>query len=177
MAEGLLTEESLSVLLVPDVLLHNVLFHALCLLDVLAICLEDGVHLGPQAYILLDHASSTLILHFTQDFLVNLDVQRVVFRVVRRIVEALVLRHVALDVLHLDLKENAVGIRIEEFHAVAILGPHLVVVEVVHKTLREVENAHPHIDGSVQDQPALVHLHCSQVIVKYVCPGERLAGN
>ena len=32
-AEGLLTEESLSVLLVPDVLLHNVLFHALGLLD------------------------------------------------------------------------------------------------------------------------------------------------
>ena len=29
MAEGLLTEESLSVLLVPDVLLHNILFHTL----------------------------------------------------------------------------------------------------------------------------------------------------
>ena len=34
MAEGLLTEESLSVLLVPDLLLHNVLFYTLGLLDV-----------------------------------------------------------------------------------------------------------------------------------------------
>ena len=177
MAEGLLTEESLSVLLVPDVLLDNVLFHALGLLDVLAICLEDGVHLGPQAFILLDCASSTLILHFTQDLLVDLAVQRVVFRVVRHIVEVLVLRHVTVDVLCLDLKEKALGIRIEEFHAVAILGLHLVVIEVVHKTLQEVENAHLHIDGSVQDQPALVHLHCSQVIVKYVCPCKRRAGN
>ena len=34
MAEGLLVEEGLFVLLVSDVFLHDILFHALCLLDV-----------------------------------------------------------------------------------------------------------------------------------------------
>ena len=51
------------------------------------------------------------------------------------------------------------------------------VVELIHETLREVENAHPHIDGSVHDQPALANLHSGQIIVKDVNSGKGAAGD
>lgn len=41
MAKGLLFEESGPILLVPDLLLHNVLLNALGLLDILAVGFQD----------------------------------------------------------------------------------------------------------------------------------------
>ena len=41
MAEGLLLEESLFILLMSDVLFHDTLFHPLCLLDVSPASLKD----------------------------------------------------------------------------------------------------------------------------------------
>ena len=49
MAEGLLFEERLLVLLVPDVLLHDILFYTLRLLGVFSAGLKDRVHLLAQA--------------------------------------------------------------------------------------------------------------------------------
>ena len=74
MAEGFLTEESLSVLLVPDVLLHNVLFHALGLLDADPGGFEDAVHLRPEANVFGNRVAGTLILHLPEHLLVDLAV-------------------------------------------------------------------------------------------------------
>ena len=79
MAEGLLVEEGLFVLLVSDVFLHDILFHALCLLEVLSTGLQDGVHLGAQAHILGDGAPGALVLHLAQDLLVRRAVEEVLF--------------------------------------------------------------------------------------------------
>ena len=53
--EGLLLEEGLSVLRVPDVLLHNDLCHAVGPVDILASHVEDGEHLSPQAHVHGNH--------------------------------------------------------------------------------------------------------------------------
>ncbi|GFR66071.1 hypothetical protein ElyMa_005548000 [Elysia marginata] len=63
-AERLLAEESLFVLFMPYMILHNILSHTLGLLDIMPSSLEYRVHLWPQPYVLLDYAAGALILHF-----------------------------------------------------------------------------------------------------------------
>ena len=76
----MLFEESLFVLLMPDVLLHGGLFHALSLLYVGARGLADAVNLGPQADIFRNGAPGAHILHLAQQLLVHRAKQQVVFR-------------------------------------------------------------------------------------------------
>ena len=71
MSKGLLFEEGLFVLLVADVLLHGVLFHALGLLDALSTGLKDAVYLGAQSNIFCNWAPGALILHLAQHLLIH----------------------------------------------------------------------------------------------------------
>ena len=176
MAEGLLVEEGLFVLLVSDVFLHDILFHALGLLDVFSTSLQDGVHLGAQAHILSDGAPSALVLHLPENFLVHHTVERVALRIVRRVVEVRVLCDVQIDILCLDLEEEGVRVCVEELGAVPVLGLHLIVVEVVHEGFGEVQDAHPHVHRAIEDQSAVVHLDGREVIIKDVCLCEGWAG-
>ena len=66
-------------------------------------------------------------------------IQWVVLEVVRRVVEVLVLGHVLVHVLGLDLKEEAVNVRVEELAALSVLRFELVVM------LGKIQNAHAHI--------------------------------
>ena len=52
--------------------------------------------------------------------------------------------HVPEDILGLDLEEEAVGVGIEELAMVSVLARDLVVIEVVHLVLGEIQDAHPH---------------------------------
>ena len=61
------------------------------------------------------------------------------------------LAHVPIDVLRLDLKEKAVGVGVEELAPLSVLALHLVLIEFVHEGLREVEDAHAHVYGAVED--------------------------
>ena len=83
------------------------------------------------------------------------------------------LGHVLVDVLRLDLEEEAVCVGIEQITPVPVLGLHLVVVEVIHQMLREVEDAHSHIHRMVEHQAALMHVDACQIIVEYVGTGTK----
>ena len=135
MAEGHLLKESLPVLLVPDLLLHNVPFHAFGLLYVVPVSLKDTVHLGAQADVFRDRAPGTLIRPLPDNLFVFNAVQRVLAWVVRRVIELGALGHIPVDVLTLDLEEEAVGVGLEELTPLSVLALHLVVVEVVHEGL------------------------------------------
>ena len=87
------------------------------------------------------------------------------------------LGHVLVDVLRLDLEEEAVCVGIEQITPVPVLGLHLVVVEVIHQMLKEVEDAHSHIYGMVEHQAALIHVDACQIIIEYVGTGEGWTGN
>ena len=91
-----------------------------------------------------------------------------VLKVARRVIEALMLGHVLVDVLRLDLEEEAVCIGIEQITPISVLALHLVVVEVIHQMLLEVQDTHSHIDGPVEHQAVLMHVDARQVVVEYV---------
>ena len=141
MAEGSLFEESLFVLLMPDALFHDILFHTLCLLDVSTACLKDRVHLRAQANVFGNKAPCTFILHLPQHLFVGVAVQWVIQRVVRGVVELWMFGHVFVGIFRLDLEEETVGVGVEELAPVPILE--LVVIEVVHQVVREIQNTHP----------------------------------
>ena len=50
----------------------------------------------------------------------------------------------------LDLKEKAVSVRVEELAALSVLRFELVVIEVVHQVLGEIQNVHAHIHRAVE---------------------------
>ena len=177
MAGGLLRNESLPILLMPDVLLHNVPFHAFGLLNVFPISLKDAVHLGTQPDILDNGAAGTLIRHLPQHLLVCSAVQRMLAWVVRRVIELSALGHIPVDVLTLDLEEEAVGVGVEELSPLSVLALHLVVVEVIHEGLRQIEDAHAHVYGAIEDQTTLVDLNGGEVVAEDVCSGEGGAGD
>ena len=51
--------------------------------------------------------------------------------------------HVPEYILGLDLEEETVGVGVEELAPIPVLRPELVVIEVVHQVLGEIQNAHP----------------------------------
>ena len=71
------------------------------------------------------------------------------------VIEGLVLGRVVVHVLGLDLKEKAVSVRVEELAALSILRFELVVIEVIHQVLGEIQNAHAHIHRAVEYQMLL----------------------
>ena len=172
MAEGLLFKEGLFVLLMSDALLHDILFHTLCLLDFFASCLEDQVHLRAQANVFSNGAPSTLVLHLPQHFFVGVAVQWVIRRVIRGVVELWIFGHVFVDVLRMDLEEETVGVGVEELTPDPVLLSELVVIEVVHPMFRDIQNAHPYIHWAIELQTALVDLDSRQVIIEQT-PGWR----
>ena len=58
--------------------------------------------------------------------------------------------HVPEDILGLDLEEETVSVGVEELAPIPVLGPELVVIEVVHQVLGEVQNAHPHEHRAIE---------------------------
>ena len=136
MAEGLLSEEGLFVLLMSDVSFHDILFHTLCLLDVSPAGLKDRVHLRAQTDIFGNGAPCTLVLHLSQHIFVGDAVQEVLRWVVRGVIELCVGGHVPEDILGLDLAEETVGVGVEELATIPVLRPELVVIEVVHQVER-----------------------------------------
>ena len=177
MAEGMLFEENLFVLLMPDVLLQGGLFHVPSLLYVGARGLEDAVHLVRQTDIFRNGAPGALILHLAQYLLVHRAVHWVVFREVRLVIEIKMLGHILVHILRLDFKEQAVSVCVEELTALTTSQLELAVIEVVHQVLGEVKDAHPHIHRSAEDQTALVDLDRYQIIVEDVRSGKGWAGD
>ena len=89
----------------------------------------------------------------------------------------MVLGYVLVHVLGLDVEEERVGVCVKELAPIAIPRLYLVIIEVVHEALREVEDAHTHVDGPVECQEALVDLDRREVVIKDVRPSEGRAGN
>ena len=58
--------------------------------------------------------------------------------------------HVPEEILGLDLEEEAVGVGVEELTTIPVLPPELVVIEVVHQVLGEIQNAHPHEHQAIE---------------------------
>ena len=73
-----------------------------------------------------------------------------VLGVVRRVVDVLVLGHVLVHVLGLDIKVKAVSVRVEELAALSVLLFELVVKEVVHQVLRDIQNAHAQLHKAIE---------------------------
>ena len=110
------------ILLMPDMFFHHILFHALSLHYVLTIGNKYAVHLRPQANILHDWASGTLILHLPQDLHGFQTVQWVVLQIVQCVVETCMLGHVLIHIFCLDLEEEAVHVSVEELAVFTILA-------------------------------------------------------
>ena len=100
-----------------------------------------------------------------------------VLEVVGCVTEGLVLGHVLVHVLGLDLKEKAVSVRVEELAALSVLRFELVVIEVVHQVLGEIQNAHAHMHRAIEYQVALVDLDSSQIIVEDIGSSQCWAGD
>ena len=100
-----------------------------------------------------------------------------VLGVVGCVIEGLVLGHVLVHILGLDLKEKAVSVRIVELAALSVLRFELVVIEVVHQVLEEIQNAHAHIHWAIEYQVALVDLDSCQIIVEDIGPSKCWAGD
>ena len=86
------------------------------------------------------------------------------------------LGHVLIYILSLNFEKQAVSVSVEKLTALSILTLHLVIIEVIHELFGEVEDAHPHINGTIENQTALVHMKCCKVIIEYVCPSKCWAG-
>ena len=80
--------------------------------------------------------------------------------------------HVLVHILGLDLTEKAVSVLVEELAALFLLRFKLVVIEVVHQVLLEIQNTHTHIHRTVEYQIALVDLDSCQIIVEDVGPSK-----
>ena len=100
-----------------------------------------------------------------------------VLGVVGCVIEDLVLDHVLVHILGLDLKEKPVSVCVEELAALSVLHFELVVIEVAHQVLREIQNAHAHIHRAIEYQVALVDLDSCQIIVKDIGPSKYWAGD
>ena len=70
--------------------------------------------------------------------------------VVGCVIEGLVLGHVLEHILCLDLEEKAVSVRVEELTALSVLRFELVVIEIVHQVLGEIQNVHAHIHRAIE---------------------------
>ena len=93
-------------------------------------------------------------------------VLRVVTRVVKLVPKVF---HVLVDVLHLDLKEQGVRVRVEQVHSRAVLQLQMLVVEVVHQGFGKIQDAHTRVDWALEDDFALVHLNAGQVAAEDRC--------
>ena len=89
----------------------------------------------------------------------------------------LVLGHVPVHVLGLHLNKKAASVRVEELAALSILRFELVVIEVVHQVLGEIQNAHAHIHRAIEYQVALVDLDSCQIIVEDIGSSKCRAGD
>ena len=74
------------------------------------------------------------------------------------VIEGFVLGHVLVHILGLDLKEKAVSVRVEELAALSVLRFELVIREVLHQVLGEIQNTHAHIHRAIENQIALMDL-------------------
>ena len=100
-----------------------------------------------------------------------------VLGVVGCVIEGLVLGHVLVHILGLDLKEKAVSVRVEELAALSVLRFELVIIEVVHQVLGEIQNAHAHIHRAIEYKVALVDLDSCQIIVEDIGSSKCRAGD
>ena len=98
-----------------------------------------------------------------------------VLRVVGCVTEGFILGHVIVHILGLDLKEKAVSV--EELTALSVLRFELVIIEVVHQVLGEIQNAHAHIYRAIEYQIALVDLDSCQIVVENIGPSKCWAGD
>ena len=72
-----------------------------------------------------------------------------VLGIVRRVIEIWMLGHVLVHILCRDRKEKAVSVRVKELEALSVLRFELLVIEVVHHVLGEIQNAHAHIHRAI----------------------------
>ena len=93
------------------------------------------------------------------------------------VIEGLVLSHVLVHILGLELKEKAVSVRVEELAALSLLRFELLVIEVVHQVLGEIQNAHAHIHRAIEYQVVLEDLDSCQIIVEDIGPSKCWAGD
>ena len=100
-----------------------------------------------------------------------------VLGVIGCVIEGLVLGHVLVHVFGLDLKEKAVCVRVEELTAPSVLRFELVIIEVIHQVLGEIQNAHAHIHRAIEYQVALVDLDSCQIIVEDIGSSKCWAGD
>ena len=88
-----------------------------------------------------------------------------------------VLGYVLVYILGLDLKEKAVSVRVEELAALSVLRFELVIIEVVHQVLGEIQNAHAHTHRAIEYQVVLVDLGSCQIIVEDIGSSKCRAGD
>ena len=85
--------------------------------------------------------------------------------------------HLLVHILGLDLKEKAVSVRVEELAALSVLRFELVIIEVVHQVLGEIQDAHAHIHRAIEYQVALVDLDSCQIVAEDIDPSKCRAGD
>ena len=74
--------------------------------------------------------------------------------------------HVFVNVICLDVKEQAVCVCVDQIALRPVSSFQVVVVEVVHQELAGIENSHSCVHWLVQNQTLFVHMDARHVVVK-----------
>ena len=92
-------EERRLALSVLDALLHHSFLYPLESPVLSTVCYQDGTHFAFQSDKVCNGCACTLILHFSLDFLISDTLDKVVCRVVARVVLVCVLHHIRVDIV------------------------------------------------------------------------------
>ena len=125
----------------------------------------QGIHLGPQPHKLRGRLAIALILELTENLLVRVVVELTGRIKIGHIVQLFRGAHVFVEVICPDVIAQRVGVREQELGLVLIRLLYHIVMELIHVQLTQVEDAHPCVDGLVQEQILLLLLDGRQVLV------------
>ena len=64
------------------------------------------------------------------------------------------LGHVLIYILSLNFKKQAVIASVEKLTSISILTLHFLIIKIIHEMFGDIENAHPNINGSIEEQMA-----------------------
>ena len=144
--------------------------------------IEQTIYLAVQPHKHRHCHVSCFILHLPQHFFVCREMQEIVGWAVTYFEESCIGLHVFIDVVGAYEIAPAVCVGNQEVGMV-VLGADVLVVEIVHQRLAEVEDVHAHVDRASSDRAFIEHqvgnqqLHTCQFFIEDLEPPELRLGH
>ena len=91
--------------------------------------------------------------------------EKVVCRVVARVVFISVLARVCVDVIGLYVQDEPVGVGVEHSNAITVNLLEVIVIPVVHEILGQIENTHDEVSWSIKPHFGRAHVVACDIII------------